>query len=111
MTTPRDTGRNPTIREWAEADRMNHVPPSVDRLHPSAIPADQARLAHINTYGLLPEFYVDRAFTCRRCGKREIWRAVDQKWYYEEAKGHIDAKAVECHECRASKKTGEGGGA
>lgn len=34
----------------------------------------------------------------------EIWKAKDQQWYYEEAKGHIDARAVECHDCRAAKK-------
>lgn len=105
MKSTRDKGRNPTVREWSEADRMNRVEPSEQRLHPSAIPADRAKLIHINTYGSLPEFYVDRGFECRRCGKREIWRAVDQKWYYEEAKGHIDARAVECHVCRTGKRT------
>lgn len=104
MARPRDTGRNPTVRELAEADRLNKLPPSEQKHHPTAIPADPARLKHINTYGALPEFYVDRAFTCRQCGKREIWRALDQKWYYEETKGHIDATAVECHDCRAAKK-------
>ena len=101
---PKDTGRNPSVREWAEADRLNNLPPSEQQRHRSAIAADLSRLQHINTYGYLPEFYVDRAFTCRQCGKQEIWRAVDQKWYYEEAKGHIDARAVECHDCRVAKK-------
>ena len=55
-------------------------------------------------YGSLPEFYLDLPFTCRKCGKKEIWKARDQKWYYEEAKGHIDARAVECHDCRTTKK-------
>jgi hypothetical protein len=105
MPSPtRDTGRNPTIREWAEADRLDSLPPSDQRLHPSAIPADQSRLEHVNTYGMLPDFYVDRAFICRQCGKREIWRAVDQKWYFEEAKGHLGARAGECHDCRGAKK-------
>lgn len=106
MAKARDTGRNPTLREWTEADRLNNAPLSEQRRHPSAIPADKARLQHVNTYGSLPEFYVDRAFTCRKCQKREIWRAEDQKWFYEEAKGHIDARAVECHTCRtAGRKT------
>lgn len=26
--------------------------------------------------------------------------------YYEEAKGHIDARAIECHACRKAKKGG-----
>lgn len=74
------------------------------RRHPSSLPADPARLAHINTYGEIPDFYIDRPFSCRVCGKREIWRAADQKWYIEEAKGHMDARAVECHACRTGRR-------
>jgi hypothetical protein len=101
MAKARNTGRKPTPRELADVDRLGKLPPSQ---HPSAIAADHSQLTHVKTYGALPDYYVDRAFTCRRCGKREIWRAADQRWYYEEAKGHIDARAVECHDCRTSKK-------
>lgn len=80
--------------------------PSQQREHPSAVPGDPGKLDHINTYGSLPEFYIDQPFICRGCGKREIWKARDQKWYYEEAKGHIDAVAVECHACRKAKRRG-----
>ena len=52
----------------------------------------------------MPQRCIDRPFVCRRCGKREIWLARDQKWYYEQAKGHMDARAVECHACRKAKK-------
>jgi hypothetical protein len=100
MRRRRDTGRDPTPGELAEAKRIAALPPDVQRTHPTAIAADHAQLAHINTYGSLPDYYIDRPFTCRDCGKEEIWRAADQKWYYEEAKGHIDARAVRCHECR-----------
>lgn len=78
--------------------------PIQQKEHPSAVPADHDKLKHINTYGSLPDFYIDLPFVCRNCGKREIWKARDQKWYYEEARGHIDAFAVECHECRKRKK-------
>jgi len=88
----------------AEAERVAALHPAQQKTHPSALAADASRLQHINTYGALPEYYIDRPFSCRLCGKREIWRAADQKWYYEEAKGHIDARAVECHACRAAKK-------
>jgi len=104
MAKERETDRNPTLRELAEADRWASYPPSQHRFNPTAVPADHAQLSHINTYGDLPEYYIDQPFTCRRCGKREIWQAVDQKWYYEEAKGHIDARAVECHDCRRKKR-------
>jgi len=94
------TGRSPSAQELREAKRIAALRPSQQRDHPSAVAADPSKLAHINTYGALPEFYIDQPFSCRDCGKAEIWRAADQKWYYEEAKGHIDAKAVRCHDCR-----------
>jgi hypothetical protein len=103
MTRDTNTGRNPTTKELREAERIEALPPIQQKHHPSAVRADPANLSHINTYGSLPEFYIDRPFTCRKCGKREIWKAADQKWYYEEAKGHIDARAVECHDCRTAK--------
>lgn len=99
-----NTGRNPSTRELLEAERVLSLHPHQRKTHPSAIPADVRKLDHINTYGSLPEYYVDQPFTCRRCGKHEIWKARDQKWYYEEAKGHIDAIAVACHACRSRNK-------
>ena len=79
-----------------------HMPPGISP--PGAVAADQAKLAHINTYGDLPEFYVDYLFTCRDCGKSEVWTAERQKWYYEEAKGHIWAVAIRCRECRKKRR-------
>lgn len=58
-----------------------------------AIQADHEQLEHIDTYGFLPNFYVDKRFVCRDCGAREIWIARQQKWWYEVAKGHIDSTA------------------
>lgn len=98
------TGRDPSPKELREAERVAQQHPTQQKGHPSAVSADHSKLAHINTYGALPEYYIDQPFACRRCGKWEIWRARDQKWYYEEAKGHIDALAVECHDCRTAKR-------
>ena len=107
MNKKPDTGRNPSNKELREADRVSKLHPVQRQTHPSAIPSDVSKLSHINTYGSLPDYYVDQPFVCRKCGKREIWKARDQKWYYEEAKGHIDAKAVECHACRKKKNQPE----
>lgn len=87
-----------------DAGRISQLQPLQQKDHPSALPADHARLSHVNTYSSLPDFYIDRPFSCKECGKREIWKACDQKWYYEEAKGHIDAVAIMCHDCRVAKK-------
>ena len=51
------------------------------RLPLGAVAADHAQLAHNNTYGLLPAFYVDRPFDCRNCGASEVWTAKQQKWW------------------------------
>ncbi|MGI9327450.1 MAG: zinc-ribbon domain containing protein [Pseudomonadales bacterium] len=104
MAKKLDTGRKPSDKALREADRVQQLHPEQQRTHPSALPADPQKLSHVNTYGALPEYYIDLPFICRLCGEREIWRAQDQKWYYEETKGHIDATAVECHACRAAKR-------
>jgi hypothetical protein len=98
------TGRDPTPEELKEAKRIAALCYKEQKRHPTALPADFAKLSHINTYGSLPEFYIDLPFRCRDCDKEEIWKAAAQKWYYEETKGHIYATAVRCHNCRVLRK-------
>lgn len=65
-----------------------------------SVMADQKELAHNNTYGPLPRFYIDKIVVCRICGKEEVWPAERQKWWYEIAKGNVNTHAVFCRECR-----------
>jgi hypothetical protein len=83
-----------------------HMPPG--EAPSGAVAADQAKLDHINTCGDLPEFYLDYSFSCRDCAKKEVWTAARQKWYYEEAKGHIWAVAVRCRDCRKQRRGNQG---
>ena len=108
MSKQAKTGREPSEEELREAERVLSLSPVQQRNHPSGVAADRSKLSHINTYESLPEYYLDRPFTCRKCGKRQIWKAKDQKWYYEEAKRHIDAIAVECHDCRKTSRWNHG---
>lgn len=71
------------------------------RLPLGAVAVDPAQLAHNNTCGLLPSFYIDRPFVCKDCGSHEVWTAKQQKWWYELAKGPIDSRAARCRPCRA----------
>lgn len=71
-----------------------------------AVMADRTQLAHNNTYGPLPGFYVDQVVVCRQCGKEEVWPAERQKWWYEVAKGNINSRAVLCRACRIKEKAG-----
>lgn len=57
-----------------------------------------------NSYTPPPTSYEDIEFECIDCGKREVWLAQDQKWYYEVAKGPLYAKAVRCQDCRYKRK-------
>ena len=104
MSRKPNTGRDPTTKELLEAERVAALHPTQQSGHASAVPADHCALSHINTYGTLPDFYIDKTFVCRSCDKKEIWRARDQKWYYEVAKGHIDSTAVKCYDCRVKTK-------
>ncbi|MDR1661305.1 MAG: zinc-ribbon domain-containing protein, partial [Azoarcus sp.] len=49
-------------------------------------------------------YYADLPFTCKDCGKECVWRAEDQKWWYEEMQGLLDATAVRCRTCRIKER-------
>jgi len=51
-----------------------------------------------------PTFYEDIPFTCKDCGKQEMWTAHQQKWWYEEIGGNIETTAVRCTPCRAKER-------
>jgi len=69
-----------------------------------SVMADHSELEHNNTYGPLPIFYVDKLVICRDCSAKEVWRAEQQKWWYEVAKGNINSEAVKCSACRKNDK-------
>ena len=67
---------------------------------PEAVTADPSQQVPLSPYGSPKPFYVDVEFTCRDCGRHEVWSASQQKWYYEVAKGTLYATAVRCRDCR-----------
>jgi len=66
---------------------------------PGAIPADISQQTPNGSYSTLA-FYRDLEFTCADCGAQEVWKAKDQKWYYEIAKGLIYSRPKRCRACR-----------
>jgi len=88
--------------QWAK--HLASQPHNPKKPPPGAVLADQGELEHINTYGTLPNYYINIPFVCRDCGTEEIWTAEQQKWWYEVAKGHIDSTAVRCRPCRQKHK-------
>jgi hypothetical protein len=65
-----------------------------------AIEADPSQMNLGNTYSRPPEYYLDYVYKCCGCGKKSIWTAEQQKWWYEVAKGFIHSVAIRCDECR-----------
>lgn len=71
-------------------------------------PCNPGRLAPYNSYGtpafVQRGFYQDVMFQCIDCGVEEVWRATQQKWWYEVAKGHVDTTANRCRPCRRKER-------
>jgi nitrate reductase cytochrome c-type subunit len=71
-------------------------------------PCNPDLLAPYNSYGV-PHFvergyYCDVLFECCDCHKQEIWRATQQKWWYEVAKGNVESRANRCNSCRRTER-------
>ncbi len=71
-------------------------------------PCNPLLLAPSNSYGV-PSFvargyYVDQPFTCVGCRSEEVWRATQQKWWYEVAKGNVESGAIRCRNCRRAER-------
>ena len=78
---------------------------SAGGLVPGMAMADKSRLAHYNTsFGEVPDFYLDQAYTCRDCGAQEVWTAKQQKWWHEVAQGSAYSQAVRCRACRQARR-------
>jgi len=52
-----------------------------------------------------PYHYHDIPFTCRDCGKEEVWTGIQQKWWHEVIGGDIERKASRCRPCRIKERT------
>ena len=69
-------------------------------------------LAPYNSYGsplfVSLGYYLDYPFRCRDCGQAQVWRAAQQKWWFEVAKGQVNSTAVRCRSCRAKDRQARG---
>jgi hypothetical protein len=74
------------------------------RFSPGKVRVKPETLAPTNSYGIPDfvrrEYYVDQPFSCKDCGKGEVWTATQQKWWYEVAQGDVWTTAIRCRACR-----------
>jgi len=68
------------------------------------VPVNEQALASYKSYGtpafVMRGYYQNIPFRCQGCGKDEIWTAMQQKWWYEVAKGYVYSTASLCRPCR-----------
>lgn len=91
------------IWRMKKADKLYES--KIVKLFNDCVLANHEKLNHIQLCaGTLPKYYIDKPFTCRDCGSKEVWTAVKQKHYFEENKGkHLGALAIRCKPCRKIK--------
>ena len=66
----------------------------------SIIAVDRSKIISRSAVPKIPDYYRDAWFTCKDCGKKELWTAKQQQRWHEEQGGEIEAIAIRCHTCR-----------
>jgi Probable zinc-ribbon domain len=69
------------------------------------IPVNKAKVFSRSVLPKVPDYYRDRPFSCKLCGKTEVWTAKQQQRWHEEQGGEIEAVAIHCHACRRELRT------
>jgi hypothetical protein len=94
-------------RERAEK-KVASRKPDPSRPRDDIAPCNPALLAPYNSYGQPPfverGYYVDEGFQCAGCQSPQNWRATQQKWWYEVAKGNVESRAKYCRACRRAER-------
>ena len=100
----RKVSKNP-IKKKREEKRLAKLQKQGRLVHGVEIPedalaADPDRQDHGGGYAA-KYYYKDIHFVCRGCGKKDVWRAEQQKRYFEEQKGNIYNEPKWCYRCHA----------
>lgn len=99
--------RSEILRSRKKKREKTKVRATQERLR-NKVRVNNKALSSTNSYGT-PDFvdrgyYEDIPFACKDCGKNEIWRDTQQKWWYEVAKGDVWQVAVRCRPCRRNER-------
>jgi hypothetical protein len=68
------------------------------------IAVDRSKVVSRRALPQIPDYYQDTLFTCKDCGKQELWTAKQQQRWYEDQGGEIEAIANRCSPCRRKEK-------
>lgn len=69
----------------------------------SALPVDPDRINLGGSYHR-PIFFTDQPFVCQDCGTPCVWKAEDQRWYFETMQAPYYETPKRCRPCRRNER-------
>jgi tetratricopeptide (TPR) repeat protein len=96
----RTRGSNGREYVWLQYD-----PAYEPKLPKGAIRGDVSRQVYCVAHHVPKYFYVDEDRTCIQCKEPFVFRAEEQKYWYETLKFNFGSIAVRCRSCRRKKRT------
>jgi hypothetical protein len=96
----RSVGRDGREHRWLQYD-----PSYEPKLPRGAVRGDVARQDYCAAHHVPKYFYVDEKKACVQCGETFLFRAAEQKYWYETLKFNFGSVAIRCPVCRRKKRT------
>jgi len=89
-----------------QSSPLDRVPVDISRLNPGLpwIPTGTLWLPSWLVCENGVYYYEDKPFCCKDCGCACVWRAKDQKWWYETMYQSLATTAVRCRACRSEER-------
>lgn len=91
------------IKRRRDAKKLARIQKGKVRIN-TPILADWSKLKSPSCMPNFPTYYFDREFTCKDCGKVDVWTPLQQKWWYEQVGGNIETTAIRCRPCRIKER-------
>ncbi len=70
-----------------------------------AVPGDISPQIFCSYYHVPKYFYVDSKKTCLQCNKKFVFKAKEQKYWYETLQFNFHSQTIRCPSCRKKKRT------
>ncbi|GHT91283.1 hypothetical protein AGMMS49545_06890 [Betaproteobacteria bacterium] len=90
------------------AQKQRHEKHYLKRLKLDFAPLNLEHLDQWDAWRLSCRFpdglYRDKSFICKDCGAAGIWKAWQQKWWFEQMQGNPDSGAARCRACRVKER-------
>jgi hypothetical protein len=96
----RSVGTDGREYRWQQYD-----PAFKPKLPRGAVRGDVSRQEYCVAHHVPKYFYLDETKSCLQCGEPFVFRATEQKYWYETLKFNFGSVAVRCPSCRRKKRT------